>query len=853
MDVADKLFSKQIELEASFKREAEDFKKRAISKQKEYGEGSTLPVGTSLINYKLQDIIERVAGFVLNTVKPRRGVKPAYTPIIYKLTQIYKGKETDLYTLMAYLTISTLLDNSLKHEYRLNNHAKLLGTALQNEVKLEAFLQKHPDQTASILQGIDKRVQTHYREYYVQRRQAYEKFAWVNWGDEDKNHLGTKLIEIIIETTGYFTIFNDVTYRGSSQSEVRPTQWLLDTWDKNEALLITKAFRYLPTIILPKKWVDMQEGAYYGDLAEGVSLLRRHDLKSGGSNNSFSREYLKRLSQVDISAVCEAVNAIQETPWCINHSVLEIAQLVMIRGGEMGGLPKMSPLPELPRLPEGHTEEALKAHKDKAVKRIELENRRIGQALRAKSVLKIAEEFRDYERIYFPHNMDFRGRVYPIPSFSPQGDDLNKGLIELKDTPPLKDNKDVEWMMIHGANLAGVDKVSFEERIQWVRDNEEKILAVATDPMEYLWWADLDCPFQFLAFCFEWKKLKDYLSIHKSSKGFITGICVAFDGTCSGLQHFSALLRDPIGAKAVNLIPSDKPQDIYGLVADKVNERLKHDAQYGTIDEYKTNKNNSQFLALGTKTLAQQWLVFGVNRKVTKRSVMTLAYGSKEYGFRDQIMEDTLEPARLEGRGHMFTENYQATGYMAKLIWESVQAVVVKAVEGMAWLQKMARLVTKNGRTVTWVTPMGLPIQQAYMERTTTTMQVRILGRRIRLYNFKPTGNIDKRSQASGIAPNFIHSLDAAHLQLTVGACSDAGMKHFAMIHDSYGTSVAQAGELFRTVRETFVKMYEENDIIEKFTEDMSVYFERNEKIPKPPTKGNLNLKQVLDSPYTFA
>ena len=35
------------------------------------------------------------------------------------------------------------------------------------------------------------------------------------------------------------------------------------------------------------------------------------------------------------------------------------------------------------------------------------------------------------------------------------------------------------------------------------------------------------------------------------------------DGSCNGLQNFSAMLRDEVGGKAVNLIPSDKPQDVY--------------------------------------------------------------------------------------------------------------------------------------------------------------------------------------------------------------------------------------------------------------------------------------------------
>lgn len=62
---------------------------------------------------------------------------------------------------------------------------------------------------------------------------------------------------------------------------------------------------------------------------------------------------------------------------------------------------------------------------------------------------------------------------------------------------------------------------------------------------------------------------------------------VALDGSCSGIQHFSAMLRDEIGGNAVNLIPAELPQDVYGMVAKKVIEQAQADAASGTEDELK--------------------------------------------------------------------------------------------------------------------------------------------------------------------------------------------------------------------------------------------------------------------------
>lgn len=44
---------------------------------------------------------------------------------------------------------------------------------------------------------------------------------------------------------------------------------------------------------------------------------------------------------------------------------------------------------------------------------------------------------------------------------------------------------------------------------------------------------------------------------------YVSHLPVHMDGSCNGLQHYAALGRDVAGGQAVNLLPSDKPQDVY--------------------------------------------------------------------------------------------------------------------------------------------------------------------------------------------------------------------------------------------------------------------------------------------------
>ena len=118
------------------------------------------------------------------------------------------------------------------------------------------------------------------------------------------------------------------------------------------------------------------------------------------------------------------------------------------------------------------------------------------------------------------------------------------------------------------------------------------------------------------------------------------------------------------------------------------------------------------------------------------------------------------------------------------------------------------------------------------------------------LYDFNNTGNIDKPHQGRGVAPNFIHSCDAAHLQLTVCNCYDKDIKHFAMIHDSYGTTLAQTQTMYDTVRESFIQMYTEHDVFQEFKDSMEALTDK--EIPDIPNKGSLDIEIVRDSKYIF-
>ena len=67
-------------------------------------------------------------------------------------------------------------------------------------------------------------------------------------------------------------------------------------------------------------------------------------------------------------------------------------------------------------------------------------------------------------KIVFPHNLDFRGRAYPIsPHFNHLGGDLTRSLFLFWDGKELGE-EGLNWLKIQLANVYGVDKESLAKK-----------------------------------------------------------------------------------------------------------------------------------------------------------------------------------------------------------------------------------------------------------------------------------------------------------------------------------------------------------------------------------------------------
>lgn len=766
----------------------------------------------------------------------------------------------------AVIILKVILSKLVKPEgIPITPMASAIGRTLEDEIRFGRIRDKEKEHfKKAIAENLNKRAGASYKKAYMQAveasmlEQGQLEDAWGTWSPTEAVHVGIKMLEIVIQSTQLVELKRYGA--GNAAADVEMVH-LSDFWVKKMAQrgfsLAGIAPVYQPCVVPPKPWTGVVGGGYWAKGRRPLPLIRLG-----------SKSAVARYEDVYMPEVYDAVNIIQNTPWKVNKKVLDVVNMVeKLNNTPIDDIPQMEPLK--PEDYAGETEEELKAWKKAAAGIYRREKARQSRRLSMSFIVSQANKFSQFKAIWFPYNMDWRGRVYAVPMFNPQGNDMQKGLLTLAVGKPIGADG-FKWLKVHTANCAGVDKVTFEERIKWVEDNHENILAAAKSPMDSIeWWGSMDSPFCFLAACFEYSGVMNHGLTYNCS------LPIAFDGSCSGIQHFSAMLRDHVGGHAVNLTPSGQVQDIYRIVSDRVSDQLKELLLSGTDDELVTVEDKktgeiSERLKLGTKSLARQWLQFGMSRSVTKRSVMTLAYGSKEYGFADQVFEDTVMPAIDSGKGAMFTEPSQASRFMAKMIWEAVSVTVVAAVDAMKWLQGAAKLLAaevKDKKTgeilkpclpVHWVTPDGFPVWQEYRKKDTTRLNLMFLGS----FNLQPTVNkgmkkeLDKHKQESGISPNFVHSQDGSHLRKTVvHTHRKYGVMSFAVIHDSFGTIPADAEYLFRGVRETMVETYRDNDVLLDFYEqfEYQLHESQRDKLPELPKKGKLNIEDILSSDFAFA
>ncbi|KAM4708014.1 DNA-directed RNA polymerase, mitochondrial [Discoglossus pictus] len=589
----------------------------------------------------------------------------------------------------------------------------------------------------------------------------------------------------------------------------------------------------MPMLCPPVPWTSTRFGAF---LLTPAKLMRCIE---GAVQHQL---LLEKSPPGQLYPVLDSLNQLGTCAWRINKPLLDIiVSIFNDKGCDKLDIPP--PLSEAPKLPAQPYRDL--SSWDKMAHQRELAHCRKKTAemysLRMDGLYKlsIANHLRD-QIFWFPHNMDFRGRTYPCPPyFNHLGSDVTRALLLFAEGRELGP-KGLDWLKTHLINLTGLKKrSSIKERREYAEEVMEEILDSADRPLTgRKWWMEADEPWQALGCCME---IANATRSPDPTK-YISHFPVHQDGSCNGLQHYAALGRDEIGARSVNLMPCDTPQDVYSGVAQQVEEFRQRDAQRGVK--------------------VAQVLDGFIGRKVVKQTVMTVVYGVTRYGGRLQIEKRLREM-------DSFPQEYvwEASHYLVQQVFSSLKEMFSGTREIQLWLTESARMISKSGSTVEWLTPLGLPIIQPYHRSKYTMFQSKM-----QMVNLQTSHDANQRpdtmKQKNAFPPNFIHSLDSTHMMLTALYCYRLGLT-FVSVHDCFWTHADTVDTMNKVCREQFVALHRQpilknlsQFLLQKYCHNfisdsktrrspenlrMMLHFSR------VPETGDFDLEQVKDSIYFFS
>lgn len=787
-------------------------------------------------------------------------------------------------------------------ENTVQNVAMEIGRTIEHECKLRAWEAGTKNERAlwrGELKAMkrDKVTSAHRRRRLINRFNhhlkkedakdvGFEELQWENWTIDTLFRVGWEVMDAVVRYTSWFQIVADPHHIWGKRLNNKPqyvivpadglTDWLAKALDHAE--INQPDFR--PTVMPPRPWTSSRHGGYWTPYVKAPRLVRFKASQENQKDNA-ADEY----DAMDMPLVYRAINALQDTPYAINKRVLEVFSKCWTElrwSGDHACLPEIEDRPFPPRTPrmDEHRKANLGKRKEERTKPDEATEKEIFDwkkkaspiyAFNAKrgsrskacsTILRVAEQFAEYETIYFPHMLDFRGRIYPIPAYlHPQGNDLARGLLTYGTygtyAPITEENGGIRWLAICLASNWGHDKIAYADRVQWVHDHEAMFRAIAADPYASSeWFHEADKPWQSLAAAFEWV---EYLEARDRGEPFYCGLPGMVDGTCNGIQHLSAIIRDEVAGEYVNLVPGDKPKDIYKFVA--------NDLQ-ATLEQLEANGGEQGEMATWWLELCNRDLP----RSLTKRQVMVLPYGGTRTSFYDYTFAwlDEKVPVTERLSPEEFSLRASRCSFLAGHMWDSVKRNVRAAERVMGYIQDCARQACIADQPVFWTVPSGFTVRHFYGELKAKQIRMRLDGQEVKLLVGERSAELSVKEQLQGIAPNFIHSLDASALVTCINHCLDAGIKSFSSVHDAYGTHMANMDELARLLRVAFVETHEHDVLGALRTACMEVVVskmmasgaasdpldavEKAEKLmPEPMDVGHLDLNGVLESAYFFA
>ena len=723
---------------------------------------------------------------------------------------------------LAYISLRSALavrmrDNSVGRSAR--QICLDIGLAVKQQVEFEAW-QKKSKETSKETGGPDLAARLISKAKNFNQRQwgnwtrRIESIETLDWRRDVKMHIGSKLLQLMIEESGGFLEMKYIQVRHKTERQVflsPACRAMIE--DINSGLEIVAPV-LKPMISPPREWfwsdtTQRYEGGYH---MISIDFIR-------GGLHKHSASLINPFSQVTL----DAANKLGQVPFVVDDNTLTVAKEVYLNDLQ---LIECMPSPDPEKLPDRLTNSEW--DKMSKVERAnwkytlsQIHGRNASEVSRRESVLRkfaTMEQVAD-KPVFNVIKADSRGRFYYVtPDWNPQADSLGRGTMRFYEQAPLGP-RGLYWLAVRLCNTFGEDKITFDEMQVWAKNHHSEICDSARYPLDgWRFWAEADSELEFLQTCFEWEQATSM----DNPENWMSSLPIHQDGSNNGLQLLSLMGRDPMGAKLTNCSAAEGRFDIYSETADVVKRLVTDDIANGRHLEP-----------------AQRW-IGQIDRSVCKRACMTTPYGVTPRGIQDQLIKDGFTD-KLDG------ERLENAGYMRDKLCSALEETVVASRPIMQYFQAVATALAEFDIPLRWQTPVGSEVQQSYWNVAKSDVKT-VMGSYF-MWDENPSGGLNARKQHLSASPNVIHSLDSALMQKVITRLSCHSV---AAIHDSFAVLPCYVDELRDIIREEAFEMFKGNWIAEEFHPFVQSYAP-NVELPDVPDQGDFDVSEVIKAEYFFA
>ena len=663
-----------------------------------------------------------------------------------------------------------------------------IGGAIETELRLQWYKKQDKDLYRQVEQGFHGSTGTSQKATVFRLRFNKAGLEWKSWGATVQFKVGSWALRSVIETTGWVT--QDIIKGARAQKTVmRFSREFLGMRDAIMERALELSYCLWPMLCPPNDWSDDQRGGYLTEeIRQSAPLIRRASPIGATKQGTVPLTFLNNL---------------QQQAYRLNPAILAVANWAYDSKRTIGKFICDSPRDRLePFVGDPEAEPDRFKEWKRTQRSIDDHNAQLFQKnWRATETMFVANMYADEPQFWIPWSYDYRGRVYPQNTqLNPQGTDFDKSLLLFAEEGPVNEY----WLGWHAATTYGRDKDPHDARAQWARDNVELITLVAEDPISNLsLWEQADEPWMFLAAAIEYHACVITKQRHTS------GLPIGIDATCSGLQHLASMTRDRNAAEQVNVIKGagDGPSDGYKTVAEASLKYIEDTSIHPFMD-----------------------------RKTTKRTVMTVPYGVSRDSARAYIRE------ALHAKGFDLSIKGRLSVITDAIYRKAVPEVFEGPVNVMNWLQKTAVDLLSNGAEhIEWTTPSGFHVVQDLRKPKAKRIKTSLMGTVQQIWVGDGYGEVDVKHHKGAIAPNLVHSLDASLLHL----CFYEWDKPFTVIHDCVMGRSCDMDQMMKDIRRHHADIYLGHPL-EAWADEQGV------DIPEGLIKGDLDLEDVIDSPYFF-